>query len=154
MSPKSIKRIVVPTDFSALSEEAIETALDFARELGATVDLVHVATEMTYPLPPPMEVVTLPVDIASAVQEASSRLATQEESLRGRGVTCESTVLVGQADKEIVSHADKTHADLIIMGTHGRSGLGHVLIGSVAEKVVQHAHCPVLTLPAPREARA
>jgi|SRR5882672_4501327 len=154
MSPKTIKRIVVPTDFSELSEEAVETAAAFAREWGATVDLVHVASEMTYPVPPPMEVVTLPVDIASVVREASDRLAAQEDKMRARGVACEGNVLIGKADAEIVEHADKTHSDLIIMATHGRSGLGHALVGSVAERVVQHAHCPVLTIPAHGAARA
>jgi nucleotide-binding universal stress UspA family protein len=148
MNPKSIKRIVVATDFSDLAAEAIDTAVAFARESGAMVDLVHVAAEGTYPIPPPMDMLRVPVDLPSAVSEASSRLATEEDRVRARGVVCEGNVLVGRADTQIVDHADKTHSDLIILGTHGRSGIGHVLLGSVAEKVVQHAHCPVLTVPA------
>jgi len=148
MDPKSIKRIVVATDFSDLSAEAIETAMAFARESGAMLDLVHVAAETMYTVPPPMDLVRLPVDLASAVSQASSRLQTEEDRVRARGVACEGNVLVGRADAEIVEHADKTHSDLIILGTHGRSGLPHALLGSVAEKVVQHAHCPVLTVPA------
>jgi nucleotide-binding universal stress UspA family protein len=147
MNPRSIKRIVVATDFSDLAAEAIETAVAFAKESGAMVDLVHVAAEAAYPIPPPMDMIRMPVDLPSAVSEASARLATEEDRVRARGVVCEGNVLVGRADAEIVGHADKTHSDLIILGTHGRSGLGHVLLGSVAEKVVQHAHCPVLTVP-------
>jgi nucleotide-binding universal stress UspA family protein len=142
-----MKRIVVATDFSDLSAEAIETAVAFARESGALLDLVHVAAETTYPVPPPMDMLRMPIDLASAVSQASTRLAGEEDRVRARGVACEGNVLVGRADAEIVDHADKTHSDLIILGTHGRSGLPHVFLGSVAEKVVQHAHCPVLTVP-------
>lgn len=154
MDPRSIKRITVATDFSELATEAIDTAVAFARESGALLDLVHVATETTYPVPPPMDMMRIPVDLPSAVSQASSRLQDEEERVRARGVACEGNVLVGRADAQIVEHADKTRADLIILGTHGRSGLPHVLLGSVAEKVVQHAHCPVLTVPAHHESRS
>ena len=147
MNPASIKRIVVATDFSELSAEAIDTAVAFAHQSGAVLDLVHVATEASYAVPPPMDMLRLPIDLPSVVNEASSRLATEEDRVRARGVACEGNVLVGRAENEIVDHAEKTHSDLIILGTHGRSGFGHVLLGSVAEKVVQHAHCPVLTVP-------
>jgi nucleotide-binding universal stress UspA family protein len=56
-------------------------------------------------------------------------------------------VLIGRPDAEIVAYADKSAADLIVMGTHGRSGIGHAILGSVAERVVQHAHRPVLIVP-------
>jgi nucleotide-binding universal stress UspA family protein len=148
MDPRSIKRIVVGTDFSDVSAEAVETGVAFARASGAMLDLVHVAAETAYPIPPPMDMLRMPVDLPSAVNEASTRLASEEDRVRALGVACEGNVLVGRADTEIVDHADKTRSDLIIVGTHGRSGLGHALLGSVAEKVVQHAHCPVLTVPA------
>ena len=154
MEPKDIKRIVVATDFSDLSTEAIETAVAFARAFGATLDLVHVASEMAYAVPPPIDMISLPVDMASVMSEVGARLTTEQDRVRARGVTCESNVLVGRADAEIAQHAEKTQANLIILGTHGRSGLGHALLGSVAEKVVQHAHCPVLTVPAQHAPRA
>jgi universal stress protein A len=147
MDPKSIKRIVVATDFSDLAAEAVETAVAFAHDSGATLDIVHVASELAFAVPPPMEMVTVPFDMAGAVRDASERVAAEEDRVRARGVNCESNVLVGRADAQIVEHADKTHTDLIVLGTHGRSGLGHALLGSVAERVVQHAHCPVLTVP-------
>lgn len=152
MTPKSIKRIVVATDFSDVSTEAVETAVAFARACGATLDLVHVATETAYPVPPPMDVLRLPIDVPAVMSEAAARLSSEQERVRAEGVACESSVLVGRADAEIVDHADKTGSDLIIVGTHGRSGLPHVLLGSVAERVVQHAHCPVLTVPRPPRA--
>jgi universal stress protein A len=142
-----MKRIIVATDFSALSDEAIETGVALAHESGAILDLVHVATEIAYAVPPPMDVLSVPVDMPAVVRAASTRLAAEETRVRGLGVVCEGNVLVGRAETEIVDHADKTHSDLIVLGTHGRRGLGHVLLGSVAEKVVQHAHCPVLTVP-------
>lgn len=146
MNPRSIKRIVVATDFSDLAGEAVDTAVAFARASGATLDLVHVATETAYPVPPPMDMLRLPVDLPSVIEEASTQLQVEQDRVRAQGIDCEGTVLVGRADAEIVRHADETGADLIILGTHGRSGLGHALLGSVAEKVVQHGHCPVLTV--------
>ncbi|MDB4980161.1 MAG: UspA domain protein [Myxococcales bacterium] len=154
MDPKSIKRIVVATDFSDLSREAIDTAVGLARQFGATVDLVHVAAELAVAAPPPMDVVALPINPAAVIAEASRRMADEEGRVRERGIDCESSVLVGRSDAEIVAHADATHSDLIVIATHGRTGLGHALLGSVAEKVVQHAHCPVLTIPERRALQA
>jgi nucleotide-binding universal stress UspA family protein len=146
MNPRSIKRIVMATDFSEASADALETAVAFARDCHAVLDLVHVTTEAVYPVPPPMDMLRTPIDLPSVVAEASSRLQIEEDRVRALGIACESNVLVGRADAEIVEHADKTGADLIVMGTHGRTGLGRVLLGSVAQKVVQHARCPVLTV--------
>ena len=67
--------------------------------------------------------------------------------MRAAGLRCETAMLVGRPDAEIVARATATGAELIVMGTHGRSGLAHALLGSVAERVVQHAPCPVLIVP-------
>jgi nucleotide-binding universal stress UspA family protein len=147
MDLKSVKRIVVGVDFTDLSRAALDTAISFARELGATLDLVHVAAEVAIATAPPVDVIALPLDPAKAVEEASRRLAIEETHARERGVTVEGTVLVGRPDVELVSRADATKADLIVLATHGRTGLSHALLGSLAERVVQHAHCPVLTVP-------
>jgi universal stress protein A len=154
MDPKTLKRIVVAVDFSELGSDAIDTGMAFAHQSGATLDLVHVTGEMALTVPPPLDVLPLPIDMAAIMAEAGTRMSAEEDRVRAQGVTCESNVLVGRADTEIVSHADRTHADLVILGTHGRSGLSHALLGSVAEKVVQHAHCPVLTIPQRHEPRA
>jgi nucleotide-binding universal stress UspA family protein len=150
MDPKTLTRIVVATDFSEVSAGAVETAIAFARASGATLDLVHVATEAAYVVPPPVDVVMVPLDINAVIADVSVRLTDEEHRLRAAGVACESTLLVGRSDTEIVTHAEKTGAELIVLGTHGRAGLKHALLGSVAEKVVQHAHCPVLTVPGTR----
>lgn len=147
MDPKSIKRILVPTDFSDPSAEAQATAVAFARAFGATIDLVHVAVEATYALPPPVDVATVPIDMAKILEQVGNSLSDEEARVRTSGVACESTLLVGRPDTEIVAHAEKSHADLVVMGTHGRSGLGHALLGSVAERVVQHSRVPVLIIP-------
>jgi nucleotide-binding universal stress UspA family protein len=150
MDPRSIKRILVPTDFSEPSGEAVATAIAFARAFAATIDLVHVTVEATYALPPPVDVATVPIDMTKVMDQAAKSLAAEEARVRAAGVACESTLLVGRPDAEIVAQADKTAADLIVMGTHGRGGLGHAILGSVAERVVQHAHRPVLIVPRPR----
>ena len=120
---KALKRILVPTDFSDPSEEALKTAIAFGQAFGATLDLVHVAVEVAYPLPPPIDLASLPIDIGPALERAAEGLAVEEARVREAGVACESATLVGRADQEIVERARATAADLIIMGTHGRSGL-------------------------------
>jgi nucleotide-binding universal stress UspA family protein len=142
-----LKRILVPTDFTDPSHDALETALSFARMLGATLDLVHVAVEAAYPLPPPVDVMTMPIDLTPVLDRAAAGLAIEEKRVREAGIPCESATLIGRADDEIVRRAKETHADLIVMGTHGRSGLAHALLGSNADRVVQHAPCPVLVVP-------
>jgi len=143
----ALKRILVPTDFSDPSEEALKTAMAFGQTFGATLDLVHVAVEATYPLPPPIDVASLPIDIGPALERAAEGLAVEEARVREAGIPCESATLVGRADQEIVERARATAADLIIMGTHGRSGLAHAILGSNAARVIQHAPCPVLIIP-------
>jgi universal stress protein A len=147
MDPRSWKRILVPTDFSDPSGEALATAMAFAELAGATLDLVHVAVEATYALPPPVDVASVPIDMTRLMERAAEGLAAEEQRVRAAGIATDSATLIGRPDSEIVARAAATHADLIVMGTHGRSGLAHVLLGSVAERVVQHAPCPVLIVP-------
>ncbi len=147
MDPRSWKRILVPTDFSDPSSEAMTTAMAFARLSSATLDLVHVAVEATYALPPPIDVASVPIDMRKVMDRVADGLAAEEKRVRADGFACETAILVGRPDAEIVARATDTHADLIVMGTHGRSGLAHALLGSVAERVVQHSPCPVLIVP-------
>jgi nucleotide-binding universal stress UspA family protein len=147
MNLASLKRILVPTDFTDPSNEALETAIELARGSGATLDLVHVAVEAAYPLPPPIDLATLPLDMGRMLEKSDQGLAAEEQRVRAAGLACETTTLIGRADTEIVNRARDTHADLIVMGTHGRSGLAHALFGSNVDRVAQHAPCPVLILP-------
>jgi universal stress protein A len=143
----NLRRILVPTDFTDPSHDALATAMAFARMFKATLDLVHVAVEVAYALPPPVDVVTMPIDLTPVLDRAAEGLASEEARVRQAGVACESATLIGRADDQIVTRAKETHADLIVMGTHGRSGLAHALLGSNAERVIQHAPCPVLIVP-------
>jgi len=144
---KTVKRILVPTDFSDPSNEALEAAMALARGAGATLDLVHVAVEAAYPLPPPIDVATLPLDMGKVLDRSAEGLAAEERRVRDAGLPCETATLIGRPDTEILQRARDTHADLIVMGTHGRSGLAHALFGSNVDRVVQHTPCPVLIVP-------
>ena len=147
MDLRNVKRILVPTDFSDPSAEALATAMALAKGAGATVDLVHDAVEASFALPPPIDVATVPIDMAKVMERVTDGLRAEEKRVKEAGLQCETAMLVGRPDSEIVARATATHAELIVMGTHGRSGLAHALLGSVAERVVQHAQCPVLIVP-------
>ena len=147
MDLRALKRILVPTDFSDPSAEALATAMTLAQASGAVVDLVHVAVEASFALPPPIDIATLPIDMTNVMERVTDGLRAEEERVRNAGLRCETAMLIGRPDAEIIARATATHAELIVMGTHGRSGLAHALLGSVAERVVQHAHCPVLIVP-------
>ena len=134
MDLRNIKRILVPTDFSDPSGEALATAMELAKGAGATLDLVHVAVEASFALPPPIDVATMPMDMGKVMERVADGLRAEEDRVRAAGLNCETAMLA-------------TGAEFIVMGTHGRSGLAHALLGSVAERVVQHAHCPVLIVP-------
>lgn len=147
MDLNTISRILVPTDFTDPSHDAIDAAISLARGSGATLDLVHVAVEAAYPLPPPVDVATLPLDMGKVLDRSAEGLAAEEKRVRAAGIACETATLIGRADQEIVKRARDTRAGLIVMGTHGRSGLAHALFGSNVDRVVQHTPCPVLIVP-------
>jgi nucleotide-binding universal stress UspA family protein len=148
----TIKRILVPIDFSHNSDVALQYAVELAQPLGASVHLLHVVEN---PLAAGMwsssvytsEVPGLQVDV---VRDAEHRLEQMIPTIAGVRYGLEHTVRIGPAAETIVDFASDELADLIVMGTHGRTGLGHALIGSVAEQVVRRAPCPVLTLRADR----
>ena len=153
MDPKNIKRILVPVDFSPSADEALSTAIAFARAFSAELELVHVVVEPIYPLPAPLEVVVLPIDVERIYSEVDTQLSRAMARARQAGVPTEKLILNGRPHVEIVAHADKSGADLIVVGSHGRSGLSHAILGSVAERVVHRARCPVLVVPGPRAAK-
>ena len=142
-----LHRILVPTDFSKHSQNALKYAAAFAEKFGAELYLLHVVQDLALfipeavsvapPMAPPVEQMT------AAVREALDRVVT-ENGLGGYTVHRE--VREGTPFYEIIQTAKEKDVDLIIMGTHGHSGLAHVLLGSVTEKVVRKAPCPVLTV--------
>jgi nucleotide-binding universal stress UspA family protein len=149
METHPIKRIVVATDFSAAGDAAMERAFALARVLDATVDLVHVLDTALLATPAGLGAMPLiePDVLMNQVDEA---LTARVEKAREQGLVCQSDSLDGYPAREIVRHAQKTNADLIVLGTHGRTGVAHVIMGSVAERVVQRASCPVLVIPPER----
>lgn len=147
MDLQTVKRVLVPTDFSDPSAEALASAIALGRATGATLDLLHVAFDTAYAVPPPIDVAVVPVDLGKVMERVQASLAAEVAEVRAAGLTCESATPMGRPETEIVARATATHADLIVMGTHGRSGLAHALLGSVAERVVRHSPCPVLILP-------
>lgn len=151
----AVKSILVPVDFSACSRTAVEHALFFAERFGARVHLLH-AWDIPGYLRPDLTVWT--GDVTASLADHARKEAEQgmqkfmtECDLSGRAnVTSE--VISGTPHATIVEAADQLPFDLIVMGTHGRTGLSHLFLGSVAEGVVRHAKCPVMTIPRPKEA--
>lgn len=148
----SINKILVPVDFSPCSEAALSYACFFAGKFGAAVHLLHVWEAPAFL--PPETIVGSPETgqtlAALAHQQAFESINAMARTARERGFEIAGQeVAFGAPARTIVSHAEENGHDLIVMGTHGRTGLMHVLLGSVAEKVVNFAKCPVLTVREP-----
>ncbi|MBI3608087.1 MAG: universal stress protein [Nitrospirae bacterium] len=146
----AIKRLVLATDFSASSREALEYAIQFALALGAELYLLHVFERPFFVEPGVSHSVQLRHGVDQWIRELkveeSRKLDALAGELRGRGVTVHPLVKEGIPFVEILKTAEEIPADLVVLGTHGRTGLAHVVIGSVAQRVVQKARCPVLTV--------
>lgn len=142
------RRILVPIDFSETSAAALDAAIDLAKRLGAELHLVHVYP--VHPLPWPYGT-PLPATLDRDLREAAQRLISEwSGKATAAGVAVSEHVVPGNAAAEgIAEQASALGADLIVIGTHGRSGLPHVLLGSVAERTIQRAACPVLAVKAP-----
>jgi nucleotide-binding universal stress UspA family protein len=142
-----LHRILVPTDFSKHSQNALTYATAFAEKFGAELYLLHVVQDLALFIPEAVSVappIAPPVEqMTAAVREALDRVV-RENDLGRFQVHCE--VREGTPFYEIIQFAKDTGIDLIIMGTHGHTGLAHVLLGSVTEKVVRKSPCPVLTV--------
>jgi nucleotide-binding universal stress UspA family protein len=142
-------RIVVPTDFSDCAEEAWKLARRLAAAPGSELVLAHVLTEV-----PLYGEGVLNIDTARKVREGARRWAETalEEwvsKARAEGLNARSTIRSGVAHEEIVALAQDERADLVVIGTHGRGGINRALLGSVADRVVRLAPCPVLTVREP-----
>ena len=144
----TITRILVPVDFSVDAEQALEYAARLAARLGASIGLLHVIDDsfLTGPWSAELHVPNATEFLAGLRMEATTGLADLQVALTERGVRNSIDVRQGQPARVIAEHAAEGAFDLIAMGTHGRTGLSHLLLGSVAERVVRLAPCPVLTL--------
>jgi nucleotide-binding universal stress UspA family protein len=141
----NIRRILVPIDFSEHAEYVIEWASHLALEHSSHLILLHV-----YHLPvefQQLEGAYLPPDFWTNVKkEADQTLARYVGEIRQKGLDVEAVVREGYPATVIVDEATAQNVDLIVIGTHGLSGLKHLLLGSIAERVVQKAPCPVLAV--------
>jgi len=133
-----LKKILVPMDFSDCSKKALQYALPLAKQFGSEIILVHV---MPYAVQPPE---TILADTHSI--DASGKVLNDLLREISSTVTARASLRVGSPHAEIVEAAKESEADLIVLSTHGHSGLAHMLLGSTAERVVRHAPCPVLVV--------
>jgi nucleotide-binding universal stress UspA family protein len=136
-----LHRVLCPLDFSDCSEKALPLASSLCREFGAELLLVHV-NDVPSALPDVMPDLTTQIS-ASLEDYSKQTMARLKKSLQG--VKTEFRITLGSPHREIARLVDDAAVDLIVMATHGRSGVAHMLFGSVAEKVVRTAQCPVLT---------
>jgi universal stress protein A len=141
-----IRKILVPTDFSSCAEEAVQRAIAIAKTSGAEIHLLHayqipIAIGLGEPIPMPQQY----FDQLRA--QAEERLRTLSEKVRANGVNAVTSYLAFDSPaRAILDRARDLPADLVVIGTRGLTGMKHVLLGSVAERVVRLAHCDVLTV--------
>lgn len=144
---RSFQRILAPTDFSPYSNEGLTLAADLAEQFGARLTALHVMTEhelkeqKTRPLPEGFL-----DNIIREMEQRTMQYCSELLDPDNRNLQLEVAVARGDPLVEIVRTARIRESDVIVMATHGRTGLNHLLVGSVAEKVVRMAECPVLTV--------
>lgn len=145
----SLKTILVPTDFSECSEAALKYARALAAGFNASLHLLHVVQD---PYTQPWAAEAFPAPLGDMLEQwetqARTRLAEAVPEAERANLTV--ATRVGSPFYEIIRYAQEHKIDLIVIGTHGRGPLGHMLLGSVTEKVVRKAPCPVLTVRHPQ----
>lgn len=144
---KPIHNILCPTDFSACSLAAAKLAADLARTFGAEVELFYVFQPPFYLglEEVPLSRATVDPHFAALRRDATEAMGKLAKELEASGAKVKRTEVDGEAHEKIVERS--RDVDIIVMGTHGRTGLPRFLLGSVAERVVRTAGCPVLTVP-------
>ncbi|HVZ65583.1 MAG TPA: universal stress protein [Lacunisphaera sp.] len=132
-----LRRLLVPLDFSGKSRQALRYAVPLAQKFSACIHLVHVL-----PTPLKAEQENLP----ARRQQAIKRLGQMSQQLLPPRLRSENAVLVGRPAAQILALAEDNNVDLIVLTTKARSGLKRALVGSTAEAIMRHAHCPVMTV--------
>jgi len=144
-----VKAVLVPTDFSDCSEAAVKYGYALAEAFGATIHLLNVVQD-PYAMPWAADAFAAPIgDMITEWENRAARRLVDAVPDSSPAPTVLKT-LVGSPYSSIVRYAEQHHVDLIVLGTHGRGPLGHMLLGSVAERVVRAAPCPVLTVRHPQ----
>lgn len=140
-----LKRILFSTDFSECGRAAEKYAVALARQFGAELHILHVLADIMTTLPEPGTALALPQNYLGEMKEEAQRALDKIVPDAG-GLRVVRATRMGNAFAEIIRYADENAIDLIVVGTHGRGGLLHMLLGSVAEKVIRRSPCPVLTV--------
>lgn len=136
------RNILLPIDFSESTDKVLDYAVPLAGKFCAKIVLLHVVEPMIYP----PEAGFVPVDETKVIQAAKRRLKQIGEGISPSNLSVKSLVRLGSPYHEISEAARELKADMIVISTHGYTGLKHVFMGSTAERVVRHAPCPVLVL--------
>ncbi len=143
------RNILVPIDFSDITQSVLAEARRFARQFGGKITLIHVAAPepdfIGYEVGPAY----IRDSVARHLREEHLTLQKHQDTFRQEGLEVTSMLVPGVPVRKIVAEVDRLKPDLIIIGSHGHGALYHLLMGSVAEAVVKHASCPVLIVPAP-----
>ena len=142
----SLRRILVPLDFSGKSRQALDFAVPLAQRYGAKIFLIHVVEPLYSFASFPGEMGVAPVNLRPVAEAWKAKLSALAQQLVPREVLGKTMVCSGRAYHKIVEAANAVEADLIVIATHGHTGLRHVFLGSTAEHVVRHARCPVLAV--------
>jgi nucleotide-binding universal stress UspA family protein len=145
---ENITKILVPIDFSPHADRAFGYATALARRLGAELTLVHVVEDpfATGAWGAETYIPNIGELLQNLIAAAERQLTTLKDGAAAQGVRVKTAVITGRPAQSIIEHADTEGCDLIVIGTHGRTGLAHVVMGSVAERVLRKAPCPVLTV--------
>jgi len=139
-----IKKLMVPLDLSQHAHKAIRYAVRFAQQFGAEIDLVHVISPLGYDgLIIPTALQEVNTQLRKHAREELQKLVGMEEQYR---IKLKADVLLGDPAHEIAKLAQERGTDMIVLTTHGRSGFTHALLGSVTERIVRHAPCPVFVV--------
>ena len=142
-----LKRVLVPTDFSEFSRTALTYGCEFAAAFGAELHLLHVVQDVVGLVPEPGLAFPPPGNYMAELQASAEQALARLPGIPGmEGLNVARATRQGAPFVEIIRYARESDVDLIVLGTHGRTGLAHVLLGSVAERVVRKAPCPVLTV--------
>lgn len=139
---ESFKKILIPTDGSEANTEAVKKGLSLARLLGAKAKVLFVVDTSSFIDLPPDEMVT---NVTNYMKNKGEKVLDDIEELADEyGVNIERSVKKGHPAEIIVQ--DSNESDIIVIGTHGRSGISRLLLGSTAEKVIRHSECPVMVI--------
>jgi universal stress protein A len=152
-SPLRLRKILLPTDFSGCADYALPYAAALARGSGATIICVHVVEPIVPAvgytgLAEPMPMADISEQLEDSAERELPRLAECDDL---HGINVEEVIVHGDPAAEIVRVAEEREVDLIVVSSHGRTGLGRIIFGSTAEAVVRHANCPVLVVKPPQE---